>query len=74
MAAGWAANDFMQFMVGFGRSAGGFRVLRIEPVTDNAPHVTVQEPTIGPNCYVCGSTPRAARAMRDGLELPTPAS
>ena len=71
MGAGWAANDFMQFMVGLGRPACGFRVLRTEPVTDDSPHVTVQEPTTGPKCYVCGNSPGAARAMGDGRELPT---
>lgn len=64
MGVGWAANDFMQFMVGLGRPAGGFRVLRTEPVTGAAPHVTVQEPTTEPNCYVCGST--AGRRERWG--------
>jgi hypothetical protein len=71
MGAGWAANDFMQFMVGLGRPADGFRLLRTQPVSKDAPHVTIQEPTTGPNCHVCGSTTGAARAMGDGRELPT---
>jgi hypothetical protein len=54
MAAGWAANDFMQFMVGLGRPAGGFRILRTDPVNADAPHVTVQELDADPSCYVCG--------------------
>jgi hypothetical protein len=71
MATGWAANDFMQFMVGLGRPAGGFRILRTNPVTDHSPHVTVQEPDPEPGCYICGLPPSSVRATGDGLELPT---
>ncbi len=42
-------------MVGFGRPAGGFRILRNDAVNDSAPHVTVQEAETDPNCYVCGN-------------------
>jgi hypothetical protein len=71
IAAGWAANDFMQFMVGLGRPAGGFRILRTNPVTANSPHVTVQEPEPEPACYICGAPPSSVRALGDGRELPT---
>jgi len=71
MAAGWAANDFMQYMVGLGRPAAGSRILRTNPINDRAPHVTVQEPTAGPRCYVCGSTVEAARAGGERHDLPT---
>lgn len=71
MASGWAANDFMQFVVGLGRPASGFRLLRTAPVNDQAPHVTVIEPDADPACHVCGDAALAARARGDGLELPT---
>lgn len=71
MATGWAANDFMQFIVGLGRPAGGFRILRTNPVTANSPHVTVQEPDPEPACYICGLPPSSVRAIGDGRELPT---
>lgn len=71
MGSGWAANDFMQFMVGLGRPAGGFRILRTNPVTRNSPHVTVQEPDPEPACYICGLPPSSVRATGDGRELPT---
>ena len=70
VAAGWAANDFMQFIVGLGRPAGGFRILRTNPVNSTAPHVTVQELEADPSCYVCG-TYGGVRACGDGVELPT---
>jgi hypothetical protein len=71
MAAGWAANDFMQFMVGIGRPAGGSRILRIQPVTTASPHVTVQELDRDPTCYICGDPPASVRAIGDGCDLPT---
>ena len=70
MAAGWAANDFMQFMVGLGRPAGGFRLLRTDPVNSSSPHVTVQQLDEDPGCYVCG-TGEGVRARGDAVELPT---
>ena len=70
MAAGWAANDFMQYMVGLGRPAGGFRILRTDPVNAVAPHVTVQELDTDPLCYVCG-TGDGVRARGERVELPT---
>lgn len=71
MATGWAANDFMQFMVGLGRPAGGFRILRTMPVNASAPHVTVQERDADPNCYVCGHDGHGVRARGDATDLPT---
>ncbi len=70
MGAGWAANDFMQFMVGFGRPAGGFRIMRTNPVNSSSPHVTVQELEADPGCYVCGNAD-GVRARGDGVQLPT---
>ncbi len=69
MASGWAANDFMQYMVGLGRPRAGFRILRTMPVNDRSPHVTVQEPAPDPTCDVCGSD--GVRARGDGRDLPT---
>jgi molybdopterin/thiamine biosynthesis adenylyltransferase len=69
MGAGWAANDFMHYMVGLRRPADGFRLLRTLPVHDGAMHVTVVEPEADPDCYVCGD--HGARALGDGRELPT---
>lgn len=71
MSAGWAANDFMQFMVGIGRPADGFRVLRTSPVNNTAPHVTVIDPEPSEACYVCGDLVGSARSQGDGIELPT---
>ena len=71
MGAGWAANDFMQFITGLGRPDAGFRILRTSPVTSNAPHVTVQEPTADPACYICGTAPISVRGTGDSRELPT---
>ena len=69
MASGWAANDFMQYMVGLGRPRAGFRILRTMPVNDRSPHVTVQEPAPDLTCYACGSD--GIRACGDGRDLPT---
>lgn len=71
LGTGWAANDFMQFMVGLGRASDGYRVLRTNPITPMGPHVTVQEPEARPGCHVCGNQLRAAKAMGDVRDLPT---
>jgi hypothetical protein len=71
MAAGWAANDFMQFMVGIGRPSSGFRILRIQPVGVNGQHVTVQVRDEVPSCYVCGDASLSVRGSGDRRELPT---
>lgn len=71
MATGWATNDFMQFMVGFGRPASGFRLFRTMPTNDLSPHITVQDPEADANCYICGSQRQAVRATGDEHELPT---
>jgi len=70
LGAGWAANDFMQYIVGLGRPAGGFRILRTNPA-GCLPHVVVQDPEPDPSCHVCGSAAASARALGDGRELPT---
>ena len=74
MAAGWAANDFMQYMVGLGRPATGFRILRTQPLTSEGLHVTVQEPEADPACLVCGTSPHSVRGTGDRHDLPTRAS
>lgn len=63
MGAGWAANDFMQYIVGLGRPAGGFRILRTNPA-GCLPHVVVQDPEPDPSCHVCGSAAASARPWR----------
>lgn len=70
MGAGWAANDFMQYIVGLGRPAGGFRILRTSPA-GCLPHVVVQDPEPVPSCQVCGTGSFSVRAMGDGRDLPT---
>lgn len=71
MAAGWAVNDLMQYLVGFGRPASGFRILRSQPLTATGLHVTVQEPEADPACPVCGSSPHSVRGTGDRHDLPT---
>ena len=71
LAAGWAANDFMQFMVGIGRPASGFRLLRSLPAPPGSSHVTVQEVDPDPFCFICGSPPASVRAEGDARDLPT---
>lgn len=70
MGAGWAANDFMQYIVGLGRPAGGFRILRTNPA-GCLPHVVVQDPEPNPSCHVCGTGSSSVRATGDGRDLPT---
>jgi hypothetical protein len=64
MGTGWASNDFMQFMVGLGRPAGGFRVLRTKPVGAAGVHVTVQERP--PNRAATSAAPPATGPGRWG--------
>lgn len=70
MGAAWAANDFMQYIVGLGRPSGGFRILRTTPI-GALPHVVVQEPEPSPDCHICGSGHSSIRALGDGRDLPT---
>jgi hypothetical protein len=74
MGAGWAANDFMQYMTGLARPTSGFRLLRTSPVPQDGPHVTIQQPTANTECYICGPAPRSVRGTGDGSELPTRSS
>jgi len=74
MGAGWAANDFMQYMTGLRRPASGFRLLRTNPVSHDAPHVTIQQPAADLTCYICGTAPRSVRGTGDGRDLPTRSS
>lgn len=70
MGAGWAANDFMHYIVGLGRPAGGFRILRTKPA-GSLPHVVVQDPEADESCHICGASASSVRAMGDGRDLPT---
>jgi molybdopterin/thiamine biosynthesis adenylyltransferase len=74
MGAGWAANDFMQYITGLGRPCSGFRILRTNPVLQDAPHVTIQQAAVDPACYICGTAPRSVRGTGDNRELPTRSS
>lgn len=71
LATGWAANDFMQYMVGLGRPAEGYRILRTNPLTPNGLHVTIQEPEAHPTCPVCSTSPYSVRGTADRHDLPT---
>lgn len=71
LATGWAANDFMQYMVGLGRPVDGYRILRTNPLTRNGFHVTVQEPATDPMCPICGTSPHSLRGTADRHVLPT---
>jgi hypothetical protein len=71
LGIGWAANAFMQYMVGLRELATGFQILRTTPVVAGHPYVTAQDPDINPDCHVCGYQPYSALGRGDQHELPT---
>jgi tRNA A37 threonylcarbamoyladenosine dehydratase len=71
LGVGWAANAFMQYMVGLRPLTEGFQILRTTPVGVSHPYVTVQEPDIDSGCHVCGNEPYSALARGDQHDLPT---
>lgn len=71
LGAGWAANAFMQYMVGLKPLSDGFQILRTTPVGLNHPYVTAQEPETDLGCHVCGPGQHSARARGDQCDLPT---
>ena len=71
LGAGWAANSFMEYMVGLRALITGFQVLRTSPVTADHPHVIQQEPDINPDCHVCGHNSYSALGRGDQHDLPT---
>lgn len=71
VGAGWAADQFMQYMVGLHALPTDFHVLRAG-FEDRAPTpVALQEPNADPNCHVCGLGRWSAFARGDHQELPT---
>lgn len=71
MGAGWAANDFMHFMVGLDRPGEGFRILRTSPRPASGPHVVIQEADQNPDCPVCSHSDHSSARRGDGTELAT---
>lgn len=71
LGTGWAANAFMQYIVGLRPLINGFQVLRTTPVVIGHPQVTVQEPDINPDCHVCGTNSYSALGKGDLCDLPT---
>ena len=71
LGVGWAANTFMQYMVGLRPLITGFQVLRTTPVASSHPHVTLQEPDTNPDCHVCGPNSYSALSRGDQHDLPT---
>jgi hypothetical protein len=71
LGVGWAANAFMEYIVGLRRLASGFQILRTTPVAAEHPYITVQDPAIDANCHICGYEPYSALGMGDQCDLPT---
>ena len=71
MATGWAANDFLHYAIGLGRPSIGYRLLRIRPVSEARPQLTIQQPYEDPACHVCGKQDYAVRGKGDAADLPT---
>jgi tRNA A37 threonylcarbamoyladenosine dehydratase len=71
LGAGWAANSFMEYMVGLRALIAGFQVLRTSPVTADHPHVIQQEPYINADCHVCGYNSYSALGRGNQHDLPT---
>jgi hypothetical protein len=71
VGAGWAANQFMQYMVGLHAMPTDFQILRTASEGTGATPVALQEPNADPECHVCGLGIRSALARGDQHELPT---
>jgi len=71
LGTGWAANVFMQYIVGLRALATGFQILRTTPVASGHPYVTVQDPNVNPDCHVCGYQSYSALGKGDQHDLPT---
>jgi hypothetical protein len=71
VGAGWAADQFMQYMVGLHALPTDFQVLRTG-FGDRVPApIALQEPNADPDCHVCGPGSWSAFARGDQLDLPT---
>lgn len=71
VGASWAANEFLQYIVGLGTGAPAFRIFRNRPVSAQQPQLTVQFPANDAQCHVCGRESGSAMSRGDGVELPT---
>jgi len=71
VGTGWAANQFMQYMVGLHAMPTDFQVLRTASEGSGSAPVALQEPTADLGCHVCGPGFTSAFARGDQHELPT---
>lgn len=71
VGAGWAADQFMQYMVGLHPLPADFQVLRTGFDDHVLTPATLQEPAVDPDCHVCGASPWSALARGDQQDLPT---
>lgn len=71
VGAGWAADQFMQYMVGLHALPTDFQILRTGFEGRAPTPVALQEPNADPDCHVCGPASWSAFARGDQHELPT---
>jgi hypothetical protein len=71
VGGGWAADQFMQYLVGLHTLPADFQVLRTGFADHSPAPVTLQEPNVDPGCHVCGPGRWSAFARGDQHELPT---
>jgi hypothetical protein len=71
LGAAWAANTFMQYMVGISGLPDDFQVLRAMPLSPRQHPVTSQEPASDAACHVCGAAQYSAFGRGTTRELPT---
>ena len=71
LGVGWAANTFMQYIVGLRELPSDFQLLRTAPVAARSSYITMQEPNVNPDCHVCGFAPHSAFGTGDRQDLPT---
>jgi hypothetical protein len=71
LGVGWAANTFMQYIVGLRELPSDFQLLRTAPVAAGSSYITMQEPNVNSDCHVCGSAPHSAFGTGDRQDLPT---
>jgi tRNA A37 threonylcarbamoyladenosine dehydratase len=71
VGVGWAADQFMQYLVGLRALPADFQVLRTGFAERTPAPVVLQEPNVDPYCHVCGPDRWSAFARGDQQELPT---
>jgi hypothetical protein len=69
VGAGWAADQFMQYMVGLHVLPTDFQILRTGFESRASTPVVLQEPNVDPDCHVCGLGSWSAFARGDQHEL-----